>query len=170
MDALIRLSNGLRRAVLLLAGVALLGMLTVTVIDVLLRTAFTLTDGASTLTFTGSVELVRYLMLAGLLGALAGYVEQSQVVVEVFTQRASDAVKARIAGVSLLVFALVGAVMAVGLADDAASAAKFGEITQDLAMPKAPIYYAAAALLAVFTIRSAVHGLDAIVRGRAHEF
>ena len=52
------------------AGCALLAMMGVTVLDVALRYAFRLTDGASGLTFVGSVELVKYLLLAAMLGAL----------------------------------------------------------------------------------------------------
>ncbi|MES1929549.1 TRAP transporter small transmembrane protein [Salinisphaera dokdonensis CL-ES53] len=168
MALLQRTSLWLGRIALAVAGVALLAMMMITVVDVVLRYAFQLTDGASGLTFVGSVELVKYLLLAALLGAMAGHVEKSQVVVEVFSQALSDSLKARIAGANLLVFAVLGAVLAWGIHEAAGAAAEFGEVTQDLAIPLAPIYEAAAALFVIFAVRSAIHGLEGLFSGVAH--
>ncbi|ROO28990.1 TRAP transporter small permease [Salinisphaera orenii] len=165
MKVLMRLSIWLERAALAIAGVALLAMMMVTVIDVALRFLFQLTDGTSGLTFMGSVELVKYLLLAALLGAMAGHVEKSQVVVEVFTNKLGDAIKARIAGLNLLIFAAVGVVLVWGIHEAARSAAEFGEVTQDLAMPKFVIYEMAAVLLVIFTVRSLIHGIRGLVQG-----
>lgn len=168
MQALIRISRWLEHAALAIAGVALLAMMAVTVADVALRFLFQMTDGASALTFVGSVELVKYLLLGALLGAMAGHVEKSQVVVEVFTQKLGAALKARIAGLNLLVFAVLGAVLAWGIHEAARDAAEFGEVTQDLAMPIALIYEAAAALLVIFAARSLIHGVHSLVTGVEH--
>lgn len=163
------ISRWLGRVAMAVAGCALLAMMGVTVLDVALRYAFRLTDGASGMTFVGSVELVKYLLLAAVLGAMAASVEKSQVVVEVFTQRLGDAFKARLAGLNLLVFAVIGALLAVGIHEAAASAAEFGEVTQDLALPKGPIYEAAAALFAIFALRSGIHGVLALISGVADD-
>lgn len=167
MTALMRVSTWLERVALAVAGVALLAMMMITVVDVALRFLFQLTGGASELTFIGSVELVKYLLLAALLGAMAGHVEKSQVVVEVFTNKLGDTVKARIAGLNLLIFAAVGAALVWGIHEAAGSAAEFGEVTQDLAMPKSMIYESAALLLVIFTVRSLIHGIHGLVMGVA---
>jgi TRAP-type C4-dicarboxylate transport system permease small subunit len=163
------ISRWLARVAMAVAGCALLAMMGVTVLDVALRYAFRLTDGASGLTFVGSVELVKYLLLAAVLGAMAASVEKSQVVVEVFTQRLGDAFKARLAGLNLLVFAVIGALLAVGIHEAAESAAEFGEVTQDLALPKGPIYEAGAALFVIFALRSGIHGVLALISGVADD-
>lgn len=166
MAFFLRASRWLGHLALAVAGIALLAMMMITVVDVVLRYAFQLTDGASRLTFVGSVELVKYLLLAAILGAMAGHVEKSQVVVEVFTQKLSDSAKARIAGVNLLIFAVLGGILAMGIYEAAASAAEFGEVTQDLAMPKAPLYRAAAVLFVIFAVRSVIHGIQGLVTGK----
>jgi len=168
VKGLIRVSIWLEHAALATAGVALLALMMVTVVDVVLRFLFQLTDGASGLTFMGSVELVKYLLLAALLGAMAGHVEKSQVVVEVFTNKLGEKAKARIAGINLLIFAAVGAVLVWGIHEAARAAAEFGEVTQDLAMPKSVIYEIAAALLVLFTVRSLIHGVHSLATGIEH--
>ena len=70
-QGLIRFSRWLEALCKLIAGIALAGMLAVTVIDVTLRYLYRLSDGALDLSMVGSVELVSYLMLFALLAAMA---------------------------------------------------------------------------------------------------
>lgn len=159
MQALLRFSRWLEVIARLVAGLSLIGLLGVTVIDVALRALFRLSDGAIALSVVGSVELVSYLMLFALLAAMAANVEKSQVVVEAFSHGLRDSLKARIAGCYLLGFAVLGLVLAAGLWEAAASAAFHGKITQDLRWPMAPIYYVAAVLSGLLGLRCLLHAM-----------
>ncbi|KXS38038.1 MAG: TRAP transporter small transmembrane protein [Halomonadaceae bacterium T82-2] len=159
MQALLRISRWLEGLCRIIAGAALVAMLAVTVIDVALRYLYRLSDGALSLSVTGSVELVSYLMLFALLAAMAANVEKGQVVVEAFSHGLSETIKARVAGVYLLGFVALGAVLCVGLWDSAASAASHGETTQDLRISMAPIYYVAAGLCALLSLRCLLHAV-----------
>lgn len=159
MYALLRLSRWLEVFSRFIAGIALVSLLGVTVVDVALRFLYRLSDGALSLSVVGSVELVSYLMLFALLAAMAANVEKSQVVVEAFSHGLRDSLKARIAGVYLLGFVVLGLVLAFGLWDAAASAAAHGETTQDLRLPMAPIYYIASGLCVLLGIRCLLHAV-----------
>ncbi len=143
----------------LVAGIALVALLGVTIADVSTRYLYRLTEGAIALHVSGSVELVSYLMLFSLLAAMAANVEKSQVVVEAFSHGLSPTLKNRLHGVYLLGFAALGLILFLGLVDSAASAARHGEVTQDLRIPMGPIYYAAAVLSLLLGLRSLVHAV-----------
>lgn len=148
-----------------IAGIAIVALLGVTMADVITRYLFQVTEGAIVLRVTGSVELVSYLMLCSLLAAMAANVEKSQVVVEAVTHRLPDALKTRIHGVYLLGYAVLGLVLFIGLLDSAESAASYGEVTQDLRLPMSPIYYAAAVLSLLLGVRSLIQSILSAVFG-----
>ncbi|WP_447927427.1 TRAP transporter small permease [Vreelandella sp. EE27] len=154
-----RASHGLALLCRVIAGIALVALLMVTIADVSTRYLYRLTDGAFALRVSGSVELVSYLMLCSLLAAMAANVEKSQVVVEAFSHRLPAWMKNRLHGVYLFGFAALGLVLFTGLLDSAAAASRHGEVTQDLRLPMGPIYYAAAAMSLMLGIRSALHAL-----------
>ncbi|WP_280554034.1 TRAP transporter small permease subunit [Halomonas sp. 25-S5] len=153
----------------LVAGIALVGLLAVTIADVSTRYLSRLTEGAIALRVSGSVELVSYLMLFSLLAAMAANVERSQVVVEAFSHGLSPTLKNRLHGVYLLGFTALGLILFLGLVDSAASAARHGEVTQDLRLPMGPIYYAAALLSLLLGLRSLVHAVLSAVFGAEGE-
>ncbi|MCE8022057.1 TRAP transporter small permease [Halomonas sp. MCCC 1A11036] len=157
MQALSFVSRQLARLCLLVAGLALLGLMGVTIVDVLLRLVFRLSGGALNWSVIGSVELVRYLLMFSLLAAMAASVERSQVVVEAFSHGLSPALKERLGGIFLIGFVVLGAVMAVGLWQEASIASQRGQVTQDLRIPMAPIYQFGAVLCALLALRSLVH-------------
>ncbi|MDR5894297.1 MULTISPECIES: TRAP transporter small permease [Halomonas] len=159
MQALSFVSRQLARLCLLVAGLALLAMMGVTIADVLLRLTFRLSGGALNWSVVGSVELVRYLLMFSLLAAMAASVERSQVVVEAFSHGLSPVLKERLGGLFLLGFVVLGAVMAVGLWQEAGVAAMRGQVTQDLRLPMAPIYQFGALLCALLALRSLLHAL-----------
>ncbi|WP_445620457.1 TRAP transporter small permease [Kushneria sp. Sum13] len=162
-QGLLRLGHWLEMLCRLVAGVALAGMLVVTVADVSLRYLYRLSDGAVTLRVSGSVELVSYLMLFALLAAMAANVEKGQVVVEAFSHRLNDTLKTRLNGFYLLGFAALGVLVALGLWDSAVSAQGHGEVTQDLRLPMGPIYWVAAALSLLLGARSLVFAVLGLV-------
>lgn len=153
----------------LVAGIALVGLLGVTIADVGTRYLSRLTEGAIALRVSGSVELVSYLMLFSLLAAMAANVEKSQVVVEAFSHGLSPTIKNRLHGVYMLGFTALGLILFLGLLDSASAAARHGEVTQDLRIPMGPIYYAAAVLSLLLGLRSLVHAVLSAVFGAEGE-
>lgn len=164
-----RASHWLALACRVVAGMALVAMLGVTIADVGTRYLARLTEGAIALRVSGGVELVSYLMLCALLAAMAANVEKSQVVVEAFSHGLSPAIKHRLHGVYLLGFAALGLILFLGLLDSAEAAARHGEVTQDLRLPMGPIYTAAAVLSLLLGVRSLIHALMSAVFGAASE-
>ena len=154
-----RASHWLALVCRIVAGLALMALLGVTIADVVTRYLYRITEGAIALRVSGSVELVSYLMLCSLLAAMAANVEKSQVVVEAFSHGLSPNLKSRLHGVYLLGFAALGLVLFLGLLDSASAAARHGEVTQDLRMPMGPIYYAAAVLSLLLGLRSLLHAV-----------
>lgn len=168
-STLLRASHWLALFCRIVAGIALVGLLGVTVADVSTRYLSRLTEGLIAFRVSGSVELVSYLMLFALLAAMAANVEKSQVVVEAFSHGLPDKMKTRLQGVYLLGFAALGVVLFIGLLDSAAAAAHHGEVTQDLRIPMGPIYYLAAFLSLLLGIRSALHALLGALFGIGEE-
>lgn len=166
---LYRASHWLALICRLVAGVALIGLLAVTIADVSTRYLSRVTEGAIALRVSGSVELVSYLMLFALLAAMAANVEKSQVVVEAFSHRLPQAIKNRIQGLFLLGFMVLGLVLFNGLMDSAAAATRHGEITQDLRLPMGPIFQLAAVLSLLLGLRSFIHALLGIIYATGEE-
>ncbi|NIC07199.1 TRAP transporter small permease [Billgrantia bachuensis] len=164
-----RASHWLALVCRVVAGVALLALLTVTIADVGTRYLYRLTEGAIALRVSGSVELVSYLMLCALLAAMAANVEKSQVVVEAFSHGLAPAIKNRLHGFYLLGFAALGLVLFLGLLESAVAATRHGEVTQDLRLPMGPIYQAAAVLSLLLGVRSLIHALLGTVFGAEQE-
>jgi len=158
-EPLERVSHWLALGCRVVAGIALVALLAVTIGDVATRYLHRLTDGVISLRVMGSVELVSYFMLFSLLAAMAANVEKSQVVVEAFSHRLPRPFAARLNGVYLLGFAGLGLVLFVGLLGAASSAAGHGEVTQDLRLPMSPIYLVAAVLSLLLGVRSLIHAL-----------
>ncbi len=151
------------------AGGCLILMLAVTIADVVTRYLQRLTDGAISFQVFGSVELVSYLMLFALLAAMSASVEKSQVVVEAFSHRLPASIAARLHGVYLLGFAVLGGVLATGLVGAAHAAVEYGEVTQDLRISLGPIYLVAAVLSALLALRSLLHALLGALFGQSAE-
>lgn len=145
--------------------IALLAMVLVTMTDVITRFLFSVTGGSFTYTVKGSVELVSYLMLFALTCALTAYLEKSQIVVDVFTHRLSKVWQARVMGVCLLGYVVVGVCLCLGMLSDSHDAAEYGETTMDLGIPMGPIYAVSAVIFAVFTLRAFVMSLYLLTGG-----
>ncbi|MBB3331728.1 TRAP-type C4-dicarboxylate transport system permease small subunit [Halomonas campaniensis] len=164
-----RASHWLALVCRVVAGVALVALLAVTIADVGTRYLYRVTEGAIALRVMGSVELVSYLMLCSLLAAMAANVEKSQVVVEAFSHGLSPTLKNRLHGVYLLGFAALGLLLFQGLVDSAAAAARHGTVTQDLRLPMGPIYHVAAALSLLLGARALLHALIGAIFGADQE-
>ncbi|PXF31667.1 hypothetical protein WH50_08710 [Pokkaliibacter plantistimulans] len=159
MFKLLQLSKGMSWLCLGFAGIALVGLMGVTVVDVITRWLYKLTSGGFGFTIVGSVEMVKYLLYFALLSAMAASVERGQVVVELFTQALPARVKALMGSCYLIGFTVLGAALAYGSWEEGFNSLEYGEVTQDLALPIGPVYFVAAIMFAVMAIRTLIHTL-----------
>lgn len=144
------------RALFVLAGVLLSVMMLVITADVASRTLFGVSGGSIRLIVSGGVELVRYSLLFTIACALPAVVERGQVVVDSFTTRMPERAKQLLFAAYLLGFCGFGVLLAVGWYGGGLSALRYGEMTQDLSIPIAPLYFAAAACAVLLALRSLV--------------
>lgn len=165
MDSLTKASTLISRLCQFIGGISLIIIVLVTIADVLTRYIFKLTGGEFGLTVKGSVEIVSYFMLFALLAAFAAFVERSQIIVDVFTQKMPKHIKGYMMGVFMLGFFLMGVVFAWGLYENAIDAVNFGKVTQDLRISMMPIYMVSAFLSILLAIRSLIESLNIFITG-----
>jgi len=116
-------------------------------------------------TVKGSVEIVSYFMLFALLAAFAAFVERSQIIVDVFTQKMPQSIKGYLMGLFMLGFFFIGVVFAWGLYESAIDALEFGKVTQDLRISMMPIYAFSAFLSLLLAIRSLIESINIFKTG-----
>ncbi len=160
MAILIRISNFISRFCQFIGGISLIIIVLTTMIDVITRYAFKLTGGEIGFTVKGSVEIVSYFMLFALLAAFAAFVERSQIIVDVFTQKMPQFVKGYLMGIFMLGFFLIGLIFAWGLYESAFDALEYGKVTQDLRISMMPIYLVSAFLSLLLAIRSLIESIN----------
>ncbi len=160
--------NRLARVLLAISGVALVSMMFVVMFDVIVRNLGVVIPVFQEIKYYGAIEVVRYLFLLAMAGAMPWGVEKSQVIVELFTQRMAPHARARLDSVFLLGFAVFGALMAYSLFGAGAHALTTGETTPDLLLPIAPIRYATGCCMALMALRAAVEGIQGLRTGVLH--
>ncbi|WP_201503305.1 TRAP transporter small permease [Psychrobacter aquimaris] len=165
MTLLIKLSVLISRLCQLIGGISLIIIVLTTMLDVVARYIFKLTGGEFGFTVKGSVEIVSYFMLFALLAAFAAFVERSQIIVDVFTQKMPQSIKGYMMGVFMLGFFAIGIVFAWGLYESAIDAMEFGKVTQDLRISMMPIYLISALLSALLAIRSLIESINIFKTG-----
>ncbi|MGC2857453.1 TRAP transporter small permease [Novispirillum sp. DQ9] len=158
-DAVFRLSQ----AMYFIAGVLLLGMVVVILVEVVGRTLFGATAGTIDFTFIGGIEIVSHALLFMVLFTLPHAVSRGQVIVDLFTEGLSERAKGILAGVYTLGFGVLGAAMTVRFIESAHSVASSGQVTQDLQMPLSTIYGVTACATAVLALRGVLEALRQIV-------
>lgn len=141
---------------LVVSRILLTLMMLIIVGDVITRGVFGATGGAVDLTFRGGIELVRFSLLFTIVCALPAVVEEGQVVVETFTNRFSDRKKAFMFAFYLIGFLAFGVILAIGWYKSGMAAMSHGETTQDLKIPKGPIYFGAGVCALVLAARALV--------------
>ncbi|MEN6669021.1 TRAP transporter small permease subunit [Psychrobacter sp. B38] len=165
MAFLIKLSNSISRLCQFIGGISLIIIVLVTIIDVVTRYVFKLTGGEFGFTVKGSVEIVSYFMLFALLAAFAAFVERSQIIVDVFTQKMPQSIKGYLMGTFMIGFFLVGIVFAWGLYESAIDALEHGNMTQDLRISMMPIFLVSAFLSVLLAIRSLIESINIFKTG-----
>jgi len=165
MSSLINLSTLISRLCQFIGGISLVIIVLTTMLDVIARYIFKLSGGELGFTVKGSVEIVSYFMLFALLAAFAAFVERSQIIVDVFTQKMSQAVKGYMMGTFMIGFFIIGLVFTWGLYESALDAIEFGKVTQDLRISMMPIYAISAFLSLLLAIRSLIESINIFKTG-----
>lgn len=165
MTLLVKLSVLISRLCQFIGGISLIIIVLTTMTDVVARYIFKLTGGEFGFTVKGSVEIVSYFMLFALLAAFAAFVERSQIIVDVFTQKMPQSIKGYMMGIFMLGFFAIGIVFAWGLYESAIDAMEFGKVTQDLRISMMPIYLISALLSALLAIRSLIESINIFKTG-----
>jgi TRAP-type C4-dicarboxylate transport system permease small subunit len=165
MALLTKVSSSIARFCEFIGGISLIIIILATMADVVSRYVFKLTDGQLGFTIKGGVEIVSYFMLFALLAAFAAYVERSQIIVDVFTQKMSQAVKGYMMGAFMMGFFLIGVVFAWGLYESAVDAVHFGKVTQDLRISMMPIYALSSVLSVLLAIRALIESINIFKTG-----
>jgi TRAP-type C4-dicarboxylate transport system permease small subunit len=142
-----------------LSGAILILMMLTVIVDIVTRTLFGMTAGASGVTVRGAVEIVSYGLLFMILFTLPHSVSRAQVVVDLFTERWSTAVKLRVSALYTLGFGLLGAAMAERFYQSAYRVAASGQTTQDLQVPLWLPYGVASFAAGMLAVRCVVVGL-----------
>ena len=115
MAFLVKISILISRLCQFIGGISLIIIVLTTMFDVTARYIFKLTGGEFGFTVKGSVEIVSYFMLFALLAAFGAFVERSQIIVDVFTQKMPQAIKGYMMGVFMMGFFIIGIVFAWGI-------------------------------------------------------
>jgi len=165
MAYLVKISTLISRLCQFLGGISLIIIVLATIADVGTRYVFKLTGGEFGFTIKGSVEIVSYFMLFALLSAFAAFVERSQIIVDVFTQKMPKAIKGYMMGIFMMGFFIIGVVFAWGLYESAIDAIAFGKVTQDLRISMMPIYLISAFLSVLLAIRSLIESINIFKTG-----
>lgn len=145
-----------------ISGVFLIAMMMIIIADVISRAVFGMTKGKVDFTFLGGVELVSYSLLFMILFCLPFAVNKSQVIVDLFTENMSEALKDILSNVYTLGFGLLGLGMSIRFYESIFRVAESGETTQDLLIPMSYIYsvtFIATTILAVRSFLVAFNGL-----------
>jgi len=139
-----------------ISGMVLIGMMFVTLADVITRALFEATDGKVDFTFIGGIELTKYCLLVTVLFALPHSLSRSQVIVDLFTDSFKTRTKSILEAFYMMCFALLASGMSYRFFHAVGQANQSGETTQDLLMP---LYY----LYAISSFATAVLALAAVV-------
>lgn len=168
MSAIDLVLDRIARVLLAIAGVALVVMMLVVMFDVIVRNLSDLIPALQDLKYYGTIEIVRYLFLLSMAGAMPWGVEKSQVIVELFTQKLSAAAQARVDAFFMLGYFVLGAFMAYSLFVAGTHAYVTGETTPDLLIPLGPIRYMTAFCMAVMALRALAATVRGLTKGNTH--
>ena len=165
MIFLTKVSRSIAKFCEFIGGISLIVIILATMADVVFRYMFKLTNGELGFTIKGGVEIVSYFMLFALLAAFAAYVERSQIIVDVFTQKMPQSIKGYMMGTFMMGFFLIGVVFAWGLYDSAVDAVHFGKVTPDLRISMMPIYALSSFLSVLLAIRALIESINIFKTG-----
>lgn len=162
MNSLSRVFGKLTLLMHWIGGVFLIGMMFSTLLDVITRGLFSLTDGAVDWTFIGGVELVKYFLLFTVLFILPHSVSRSQVIVDLFTDHFSERKKQFFEAFYLMCFAFLGGAMSYSFYHLIDEAAMSYETTQDLLIPMTYFYAVATFATAILCLSATLNAFSLV--------
>lgn len=163
-----KISLLISKVCIFLGGICLVSTVCVTLFDIVTRYLYKITSGGLGFTFKGSLELVEQFMFLSLLAAFVAFVERSQIIVDIFTQKLPRNIKVILMGVFVFVFAILGAIFAWGQYELMLEAVKYGMSTQVLRIPMAPIHAIGAVLSLLLMVRAFIESMNIFVTGEFH--
>jgi TRAP-type mannitol/chloroaromatic compound transport system permease small subunit len=166
MARITRLVERLTSIMHTISGIVLIGIMFVTLADVIGRALFEATDGKVDFTFIGGVELTKYGLLVAVLFALPHSLSRSQVIVDLFTDTFKTRTKSILEGLYMLCFALLASGMSFGFFHSIGEAQQSGQTTQDLLIPLYYLYAISAFATAVLALTAAVASSQLFIYGR----
>lgn len=162
LSVLTRLMYGISGALLVLMAV-------VTLADIISRAIYTHTDGSVDFTFIGGIEVVKYALMISLMFAMPEFVRQSQVIVDLFTDKLSARTHELMEGTYLIGFALLGGGISWHFYHAIESYQMYGETTQDLLIPIWYFFAVGSFAAAVLCLSAALHGMILLFIGDAED-
>ncbi len=168
MFFLSKISLLISKVCIFLGGVSLISIVCVTLLDIITRYLFKLTSGSLGFPFKGGLELVEQFMFLALLAAFVAFLERSQIIVDIFTQNLAHKIKVIIMSVSIFVFAILGAIFAWGQYELMLEAMRYGNSTQVLRIPMAPIHAIGVLLSLLLMLRALIESINILVTGNYH--
>lgn len=168
MESLSRLSEWISKLCQAIGGFSIVITILYTLTDVITRYMFKITQGGFGFTLKGSVEVVSYFMLFALLAAFAAYVERSQIIVDIFTQKLPYKLKAYLMGIFMLIYTIVAVYFVLGFYELTHDAMEYGNVTQDLRISMTPIYIFSGFLCVLLAIRAFIESINIFRTGEFH--
>lgn len=149
-----------------ISGIILIGMMFVTLADVVSRSLFEATEGKVDFTFIGGIELIKYGLLVTVLFALPHSLSRSQVIVDLFTDSFKTRTKSILEACYMMCFALLASGMSYRFFHAIAEANQSGETTQDLLIPLYYFYAISSFATAVLALTAVVASCQLFIHGR----
>ncbi len=168
MEGLLRLSQWISKICQAIGSISIVITVLFTLADVVTRYLFKITQGGFGFTVKGSVEVVSYCMLFALLAAFAAYVERSQIIVDIFTQKLPHKIKGFLMGVFIMMFAIIAVYFVMGFYELTHDSMEYGNVTQDLRISMTPIYIFSGFLCVLLAIRSFIESINIFRTGEFH--
>nr|WP_246624724.1 TRAP transporter small permease subunit [Oceanobacter mangrovi] len=137
--------------------------------DVVLRSLFSISDGAFGFTISGAIEIVRFGLMFAMLLAFPYAVDKGQIIVDIFTGNIPVRYRDIMDGVYLMLFGGFAGLLCWRFAEGAHVARMNAEKTQDLMLPLEWLYGPAAVILALVALQSALGGLRLWVHREHHQ-
>lgn len=168
MFFLSKISSLISKVCIFLGSLCLVSTVCVTLFDIVTRYLYKITSGGLGFTIQGSLELVEQFMFMSLLAAFVAFVERSQIIVDIFTQKLAHQIKVILMGFFIFVFAILGAVFAWGQYELMLEAMRYGNSTQVLRIPMVPIHIVGGILSLLLMVRASIESLNIFITGEFH--
>lgn len=168
MSFLSKTSLLISKICIFLGSLCLVSTVCVTLLDIATRYLYKITSGALGFTIQGSLELIEQFMFISLLAAFVAFVERSQIIVDIFTQKLAHKIKVILMGLFIFVFAVLGAVFAWGQYELMLEAMHYGNSTQVLRIPMAPIHVVGGILALLLMVRASIESINIFITGDFH--